>query len=252
MKQLTVFAGPNGSGKTTITREFQDAPPFELGYYLNPDEIEEQLRTYDTLVFSNFSIAPTQSQWDDFLVESTLAAKICREAEITLSQLAEGFILWKADGYMDTRSSVSDAYIAALLTDFIRQMLIVNGLSFTFETVMSSADKIDTLRKAKVAGYYIRFFYVTTRDPDINVSRVQNRRAKGGHLVPEQKIRERYWRSLENLAAALLLADEAYLYDNSADGSRSLEIAQLKDGILTVTADAVPPWYIQFVEKKLA
>jgi predicted ABC-type ATPase len=117
---------------------------------------------------------------------------------------------------------------------------------------MSSADKIETLRKAKEAGYFIRLFYVTTRDPDINVSRVRNRREKGGHSVPVQKIHERYWRSLENLADALLLADEAYLYDNSTNGSASLEIARLKNGILTVTADEVPSWYIRFVEEKIA
>ncbi|GAA4397126.1 hypothetical protein GCM10023187_06060 [Nibrella viscosa] len=130
-------------------------------------------------------------------------------------------------------------------------MLILSELSFTFETVMSSADKIETIRRVKEAGYFIRLFYITTRDSEINVSRVSNRMQKGGHFVPVDKIRDRYWRSLNNLANVLRLADEAYLYDNSTDGSKSVEVARLQDKELIVTANLVPDWYVRFVEQKL-
>ncbi|WP_440590440.1 hypothetical protein [Nibrella viscosa] len=116
---------------------------------------------------------------------------------------------------------------------------------------MSSADKIETIRRVKEAGYFIRLFYITTRDSEINVSRVSNRMQKGGHFVPVDKIRDRYWRSLNNLANVLRLADEAYLYDNSTDGSKSVEVARLQDKELIVTANLVPDWYVRFVEQKL-
>jgi hypothetical protein len=38
---MRVFAGPNGSGKSTLKSVL---PPPLLGVYLNPDEIEEQIR----------------------------------------------------------------------------------------------------------------------------------------------------------------------------------------------------------------
>lgn len=130
-------------------------------------------------------------------------------------------------------------------------MLIREEKSFAFETVMSSADKIDTIRRAREAGYVIQLFYITTRDPEINVSRVHNRLKKGGHFVSLEKIHDRYWRSLNNLADALKLADIAYLYDNSTDGSKSIEVARLENGTLTVTAKLVPDWYTRYVEQKL-
>ncbi len=199
-----------------------------------------------------YNIRPTQADWHDFLNQSTLAEKICRHNTVTRQQLADALRLNEVEGYVEPdHAIVSNAYTAALITDFVRQMILQTGQSFTFETVMSSSDKIDTIRRAKAVCYFVRLFYVTTRDPEINVSRVANRMQKGGHFVPVDKIHDRYWRSLDNLADALRLADEAYLYDNSTDGRQSLEIAWLQDGILTVKADLVPDWYSRYVEQKL-
>lgn len=47
-------------------------------------------------------------------------------------------------------------------------------------------------------------------------------------------------------------ADETCLYDNSTDGSESLEIARLENDTLIVTSKLVPDWHIQFVEQKLS
>ena len=252
MKTLTVFAGPNGSGKTTITNRFLEDPPFALGHYLNPDEIEQQLNLPGFAVLESYTIQPSDQDWASFIAESTLAAKICRDNTLTSSQLTESIQLTdEGKTITPLQSLISDTYTSALITDFVRQMLIQAGQSFTFETVMSSADKIDTIRRAKELGYFVRLFYVTTRSPEINVSRVLNRVQKGGHFVPLDKIRERYWRSLDNLAGALRLADEAYLYDNSTDGSESLEIARLENDALVVTSALVPDWYVRYVEQKL-
>jgi hypothetical protein len=50
---------------------------------------------------------------------------------------------------------------------------------------------------------------------EINVTRVHNRVARGGHAVPEQKIRERYARSALLLSLAVRDCDRVVLYDNS-------------------------------------
>jgi predicted ABC-type ATPase len=41
LPRLRMFAGPNGSGKSTLKTVL---PPELLGVYLNPDEIESQIR----------------------------------------------------------------------------------------------------------------------------------------------------------------------------------------------------------------
>lgn len=51
-KRLRVFAGPNGSGKSTIKAVI---PTNLLGFYLNPDEIENEVKhtsKFDTKLFS--------------------------------------------------------------------------------------------------------------------------------------------------------------------------------------------------------
>jgi predicted ABC-type ATPase len=42
-KRMRVFAGPNGSGKTTIFKGILNESKVNLGIYVNADEIEETI-----------------------------------------------------------------------------------------------------------------------------------------------------------------------------------------------------------------
>jgi predicted ABC-type ATPase len=85
------------------------------------------------------------------------------------------------------------------------------------ETVLSTDKYRRLVGKAKDRGFEIRLVYVVLQNPDLNVSRVRLRVKKGGHGVPEKKIRERWERSLAQLPWFLRAADWALLLDNSAD-----------------------------------
>ena len=87
--------------------------------------------------------------------------------------------------------------------------------SFVFETVFSTEEKLDFLMKAKDAGFFIRFFYVCTENPEINVLRIAQRYLNGGHEVPISKVISRYYKSLALAARAVSFVDRAYIYDNS-------------------------------------
>jgi len=80
---------------------------------------------------------------------------------------------------------------------------------------LSTPRNIELLRRAKEQGYYVIGFFVLTRHPDINVRRVADRVAHGGHAVPEEKIRSRYARTLKNLPLLSALCNELYVFDNS-------------------------------------
>jgi predicted kinase len=54
-----MFAGPNGSGKSTIKSVIR---PELLGIYVNPDEIEEELRLQGYLDLDAFGVSTTQSE----------------------------------------------------------------------------------------------------------------------------------------------------------------------------------------------
>lgn len=51
--------------------------------------------------------------------------------------------------------------------------------------------------------------------PEMNIDRVRARVLHGGHDVAENKIVERYWRSLAQLPWFLEMADLAEIFDNS-------------------------------------
>lgn len=97
----------------------------------------------------------------------------------------------------------------------LREYCLANGLDFTMETVFSTPEKVKLLQRAKDLGYYIICLFILTRHPDINVRRVADRVKRGGHDVPEEKIRARYVRSLNQLAALPELCNELYVFDNS-------------------------------------
>ena len=146
-----------------------------------------------------------------------------------------------------------DSYMASALSDFVRQSLIQERISFTFETVMSSPDKVYLLKKAREAGYRVYVYFVATADPEINVRRVAYRVSQGGHNVNPEKIRNRYFKSLDLLADAILVSNRAYIFDNSDEGSEDLsQLAEITEGeLIEIRSDAQPPWFHSYVIGKL-
>ena len=142
-----------------------------------------------------------------------------------------------------------NGYTASVLSDFLRHSLLSAGETFTFETVMSHESKVAFLRQARAAGYRTYLYYVATEDPEINVSRVRNRVAEGGHNVPVNKIISRYADSLKLLLAAIGETDRAYLFDNS--GEESFLIAEITDGQdMEIMVEEVPAWFKTYVLDK--
>lgn len=229
--RLRMFAGPNGSGKSTIK---ETLPPQWLGVYINADEMEKAIRSDGYLSLPSFEVMADTVELQAFLQASTLLAK-----EGLLPQAQQ---LTVVDGKVCFGAIVINSYWASVLADFIRHKLLAAQVSFTFETVMSSPDKVDFLHKAQQAGYRTYLYFVATEDPEINVARVQYRVETGGHPVAEDKIRSRYVRSLQWLPQAVAYADRAYIFDNS--GSERVWIAEVTDGIeVEMKTDEMPAWF---------
>ncbi|MPT47898.1 MAG: AAA family ATPase [Sphingobium sp.] len=98
-----------------------------------------------------------------------------------------------------------------------RYQLLAERQSIAFETVFSTSEKVDFVRQAITAGYFVRIFFVGTETPEINAARVARRVMEGGHDVPISKIISRYSKSIANLAEVIAEVDRAYVYDNSID-----------------------------------
>jgi predicted ABC-type ATPase len=93
---------------------------------------------------------------------------------------------------------------------------IAERLSFAFETTLGG-QTIAALHSALSSGIAVRVWYVGLRSAELHVARVRARVAKGGHDIPEARIRERYDSSRLNLIQLLPKLTELRVYDNSED-----------------------------------
>lgn len=233
--RMRVIAGPNGSGKTTILSELQDD---WIGVYVNADEIEKTLRTAGTLDLASFEIAADPSlagRLTAFYLESTLLKKIGANETVAAAVSVDGTAV-------DLAPALVNSYVAAALADFLRRELLRSDATFTFETVMSSDDKIDFMWEALDRGYRTYLYFVATDSADINIDRVKQRVKEGGHPVPEDRIRDRYQKSIGLLADACAAAKRAYIFDNSGD-QHFLVAETDEDGQMTVHSQSLPHWF---------
>lgn len=134
------------------------------------------------------------------------------------------------------------SYQAAAIAERLRNELLEEGRSFCFETVFSHPSKIDFVGKAKAHGYEVIIVFVHLSTPELNKARIQQRIEEGGHAVPEDKVVSRIPRTMQNIKTALVLADKAYLLDNS-DYLKPFDlVAQITQGLVTKKAKTLPDW----------
>jgi predicted ABC-type ATPase len=217
----------------------------ELLYsYVNADDIEKKLRIDGYLDFKSFGVRANSEVFFDYLVQSNWLLTYKPEIQSTSFQ-------W-IDGVMHVGNISVDSYVASEIAAFIRDQLIKNKISFTFETVMSHSSKLEIMAKSRNSGYRTYLYFIATEDPEINIARVKNRVRNGGHDVPIDRIVDRYMKSLENLYQAVKLANRAYIFDNSYDGSKETWIAEITNGDkIEIKSDFVPSWVKRSLLDKL-
>lgn len=242
--RLRVFAGPNGSGKTTIIEEVRKARvngrKVDFGVYINADEIAKALgKGYDLVPFE---LELGAERFLAFARGSGLLDK-----DLTVQRLQEG-VHWSPDK-VRAKPALPKDRVAQLIAQFLYDELLQAKRKFSFETVFSHPNKLELMRRAKAAGYKVYLYFVSTEDPAINVQRVKEIRVKqGGHDVPEDKIIGRYERTMMHLSEALSIAYHAYLWDNSKTVGRLFcELKRAEEEVTwTFRFDQIPVWFIQY------
>ncbi len=185
--KLIIIAGPNGSGKTSVTNKILEHDWEKGCVHINPDDIAKD-------IFGDWN---------------------------------------SPDAVMK----------AAKYATKMRQDCLKKEQSMLFETVLSAPEKLEFIQKAKMAGFFIRLFFVGTDSPAINASRIARRVMEGGHDVPISKIISRYSKSIANCALAASMADRSYIYDNSIDFADPTLLFRVNNGKLEkVYADGVNDW----------
>ena len=79
------------------------------------------------------------------------------------------------------------------INDFIN-----NATSFAIESTLSGLAYAKTISRARQAGFRIVIIYVFVDSPSVCIARIAARVLRGGHRVPEEDVRRRYWKSKRN------------------------------------------------------
>lgn len=214
-----------------------------MGVFINADEIERTLKDCDG-----------QLSLTKLGITAKPAAVLKRlETYIKASAFAEKLGMHSLLGEMTVNPSLElkvpgpfNSYLASVLADAIRRELLEEGKTFTFETVMSSRDKVDFMKLAREQGYRVYLYFVATDDPEINLDRVQRRVMQGGHPVPADKVRKRYRESIDLMTEACEVAHRAYIFDNSGSKHKLLaEVNELADeGSIKLHTSRLNPWFV--------
>jgi predicted ABC-type ATPase len=93
--------------------------------------------------------------------------------------------------------------------------LITKQNNFAFETTLSGLAYLTFIKKAKAKGYEIIFFFVYLSGFELAQERVAIRVSKGGHNIPSDVIRRRYFKGMKNFNRYSSEATDLYVYDNS-------------------------------------
>lgn len=95
------------------------------------------------------------------------------------------------------------------------QRAIVERCTFAFETTLGGHTIIALLERALAEGIEVRVWYVGLSSPELHIARVRSRVARGGHDIPEERIRDRYDRSRLNVIHLLPNVTALRVFDNS-------------------------------------
>ncbi len=92
------------------------------------------------------------------------------------------------------------------------------GQSFAFETTLSGRTYAGLIPQWQEQGYRVRLFFLTLPTPEVAIERVSKRAQTGGHSIPEETIRRRFYAGRRNFDTIYReLVDEWVLYDNTGD-----------------------------------
>jgi predicted ABC-type ATPase len=106
--------------------------------------------------------------------------------------------------------------------------------NFVVETTCSGQSNLNFARRCKAEGWQVGLMYLWLRSPQAAIRRVARRVQEGGHHVPAEAIKRRYWSGLNNVRKFYLpLADFAMISDNT-DGDRAHIVEKVEGGPLIV------------------
>lgn len=93
------------------------------------------------------------------------------------------------------------------------------GKSFILESTLSGSYLIKTLENLKGKDYVVKIVYVFLENAEVCIERIRQRVTLGGHFVPDEDVRRRFYRSRSKFWNTYKnVADDWAMYFNSTEG----------------------------------
>lgn len=106
-------------------------------------------------------------------------------------------------------------------------------VDFAFETTLAGRYYLKLFKELRRKKYNLHLFYLWIPTPELAIGRIKDRVSEGGHDVPVDEVKRRFYRGTYNLFKFYrAVFDSWILFDNS--GSTPKIIAKEKRGILTM------------------
>ena len=93
--------------------------------------------------------------------------------------------------------------------------LLDQKVDFAIETTLATRSYVQLVKRAQAQGYKVHLLFFYLESPEQAIQRVAQRVQEGGHNIPEDVIRRRFVRGIDNLVHLYLpICDNVLVYNN--------------------------------------
>ena len=93
--------------------------------------------------------------------------------------------------------------------------LLAQKVDFAIETTLATRSYVQLIKRAQTIGYKVHLLFFYLESPEQAIQRVAQRVSEGGHNIPEEVIRRRFVRGIDNLINLYLpICDSVLVYNN--------------------------------------
>ena len=107
-----------------------------------------------------------------------------------------------------------DVQAARIMLQRIEELL-AQKVDFAIETTLATRSYVQLVRRAQKIGYKVHLIFFCLDSPEQAMKRVAQRVSEGGHNIPEEVIRRRFSRGVENLINLYIpICDSVLIFNN--------------------------------------
>jgi len=180
--KFRLFAGPNGSGKTSLFDCLRKNGFIHTEFDVNADRYERELKENLRFNFNAYRVKVSQDEFLNHVETSTLYIEKIKEKKFISLFNTEAGVL-----NVSLAKDEINSYHASFVASYLVEKLLETQQSFCYETVMSHESKVILLDLAKSNGYKTYLYFVYTDSPELNVTRVKLPALMGLHDVKPEK-----------------------------------------------------------------